>query len=247
MFNRLLIHIPQHQSETGTPPVLGYIVFDGVEVAYSTRPSVNILNGISLSLEPEKHTALVGHSGNGKSTHDGTRIRYTCGERNVKMLKGQKQRITIAGALVRNPQVLFLDEAVTALDVKTEALVQEAVNRCAQDVSAQGTNEELMEDSEGLCFKLFTRQSNPIGLAFCEGDFSTLRRQAVKENPQTPPDRILTKIYESDNFFMEYENNEFNEKTKWSAEKIGNWFVQRQIRNGVLKETVTEPIPESLF
>ncbi|CAO4384406.1 unnamed protein product [Caenorhabditis nigoni] len=203
MFNRLLIRIPQHQSETETPPALGYIVFDGVEVAYSTRPSVNILNGISLSLKPEKHTALVGHSGNGKSTLlGGTRIRYTCGEKNVKMLKGQKQRITIAGALVRNPQVMFLDEAVTALDVKTEALVK---------------------------------------------DFFTLRRQTVKKDPATSPDGILPKICESDNFFMEYGNKELNEKTKWSVEKIENWFVQRRIRNGVLKETRTEPILESLF
>ncbi|ULT93719.1 hypothetical protein L3Y34_003304 [Caenorhabditis briggsae] len=73
------------------------------------------------------------------------------------------------------------------------------------------------------------------------------RRQAVKADPQTPPDEILTKIYESDNSFMEYGNKELLEKTKWSEEKIGNWFTQRRLQNGPLKETVIEPVLESLF
>ncbi|HLO88324.1 MAG TPA: ABC transporter ATP-binding protein [Nostocaceae cyanobacterium] len=50
-------------------------------------------------------------------------------ERGTNISSGQKQLLAFARAAIRNPQILVLDEATASLDVGTEALVQEALNK----------------------------------------------------------------------------------------------------------------------
>lgn len=51
------------------------------------------------------------------------------GERGSRLSVGERQRITIARALIKDPAILMLDEATSALDAESEALVQDALER----------------------------------------------------------------------------------------------------------------------
>ncbi|XP_019451695.1 PREDICTED: putative multidrug resistance protein [Lupinus angustifolius] len=51
------------------------------------------------------------------------------GERGVHLSRGQKQRIALARAIIKNPTILLLDEATSALDNVSDKLVQEALEK----------------------------------------------------------------------------------------------------------------------
>ncbi|XP_008301218.1 antigen peptide transporter 2a [Stegastes partitus] len=246
----------------------GRVSFQGVNFAYPTNPNKTVLQDFTLELKPGQMTALVGSSGEGKSTcvsllerfyepqsgeilldsnplesydhrflhkkiavvsqepvlfsgsirdniayglpgcsldeiqeaarkanaHDFIKqlekgYETEVGESGSQLSKSERQQIAIARALVRQPQVLILDEITSSLDTESENKVQQALANCPNQtllviahrlktiekadqivvisggkVGERGTHQELM-DMKGSYYKLrkeyFTEGNSP--------------------------------------------------------------------------------------
>ncbi|STO08994.1 MULTISPECIES: ABC transporter ATP-binding protein [Exiguobacterium] len=143
----------------------------------------NILFGSDGATEAELQTAIrlaafdtdIEHLENGLDT--------VVGEQGVMLSGGQKQRLSIARALLKNPEILLLDDSLSAVDAKTEARIIDSVrtSRAEQTtfivahrlsavahadqilvlqdgrVTERGTHDQLME-RRGWYYEQYVRQ-----------------------------------------------------------------------------------------
>lgn len=232
----------------------GQIQFSEVSFSYPSRPEIEVLKKVHISVSPGETIALVGASGAGKSTITTLLLRFfhhqkgeitidgeaienidletlrnniaivpqdislfagtirdnilygkpdatepeviqaaqqanawefiqqfpegldtIVGEKGMKVSGGQRQRLAIARAILRNPSILILDEATSSLDSESEHLVQQALETLMADrtsiiiahrlstirnadkiyvlskgkIIESGNHEELMQNPEG--------------------------------------------------------------------------------------------------
>jgi ABC-type multidrug transport system fused ATPase/permease subunit len=63
------------------------------------------------------------------------RYNTVVGDRGIRLSGGQLQRIALARAMIRKPDLLILDEATSALDTKSERIIQKAIEKIANETT----------------------------------------------------------------------------------------------------------------
>jgi ABC-type multidrug transport system fused ATPase/permease subunit len=89
----------------------------------------NLCLGKPAASESELWEALEAANARGFVERLPERLNTVVGERGVKLSVGEKQRVSIARALLKDPPILILDEATASVDTHTERLIQEALER----------------------------------------------------------------------------------------------------------------------
>ncbi len=88
----------------------------------------NLLMGKPGATEPEIWRAVEAANAREFIERLPDRLESVVGERGVKLSVGEKQRLSIARALLKDPPILILDEATASVDTATERLIQEALD-----------------------------------------------------------------------------------------------------------------------
>jgi ATP-binding cassette subfamily B protein len=109
------------------------------------------------------------------------------GERGITLSGGQKQRVSIARAIVRDPKILILDDALSAVDTKTEHSILQSMKKIMQDrtsiiISHRVSSAKLADKILVLSDGQIVERGNHDELLALEGTYKSLYdKQLSKE------------------------------------------------------------------
>jgi ATP-binding cassette, subfamily B, multidrug efflux pump len=110
---------------------IGYVPQDHVLFSKSVKENILFGNSQATEEELEKAIDLSALRKDLEMLPEG--LETLVGEKGVALSGGQKQRISIARALIRNPEILILDDSLSAVDAKTEKKIIENIREIRKD------------------------------------------------------------------------------------------------------------------
>lgn len=145
------------------------------------------------------------------------------GQNGIKLSGGQRQRLAIARSIVKEPKILILDEATSAIDVRGEKIVQAALDRVSRNRTTimiahrlstirradhivvmkggvnveEGTHEELLQREGGVYRDLVNAQR--LELLAEEDSHTGNAVLELQDEAQSPTMSIQEKVQDEDN------------------------------------------------
>jgi ATP-binding cassette subfamily B (MDR/TAP) protein 1 len=194
------------------------------------------------------------------------------GESGIKLSGGQRQRIAIARSIIKQPPILILDEATSAIDVRTERIVQQALDRVSQNRTTiviahrlstirradkivvlrqgklveQGTHDELLKIDVGVYRSLVTAQD----LAVEAGEDAHIEEPALTKTLTVESDKIIFDDRASHSSAEEPEYKPvglFNSFGRLLYEQRHHWVLYTVAVVGILGAGAVYPIQAYVF
>ncbi|KAF2683953.1 leptomycin B resistance protein pmd1 [Lentithecium fluviatile CBS 122367] len=195
------------------------------------------------------------------------------GESGIKLSGGQRQRIAIARSIVKKPPILILDEATSAIDVRTERIVQAALDRVSQNRTTiviahrlstikaadkimvmrhgklveEGRHEELVKIEDGIYYGLVHAQELTME-AEEDTDFEDATLQNVKTADTEKSDAAHASRHGASTDDKEYEKKSFLASGgRLIVEQRHHWLLYTVTILGILVAGAVYPLQAYIF